>query len=36
MDMKQVIALVVVGVVVAGLAALVGPDLKRYMHMRSM
>lgn len=34
--MKQVIALVVVGVIVAGLAALAGPDLKRYMRMRNM
>ncbi len=34
--MKQVIAVVVVGAIVAGLAALVGPDLKRYMKMRSM
>ncbi|MGI8608845.1 MAG: DUF6893 family small protein [Candidatus Dormibacteria bacterium] len=34
--MKQIIALVVVAAVVAGLASLVGPDLKRYMRIRSM
>lgn len=34
--MKQLIALVVVGAIVAGMAALVGPDLKRYLRMRNM
>lgn len=34
--MKAVIGLVVLGAIAAGLAVLVGPDLKRYLKMRSM